>query len=1240
MRRPLLIIFVCLLTTFFAIAGNPDIEQGWKHFGNNDLAKAKTSFKKALSSSDKHLAHLGLSLVGAAESDGTNSFDQYLQFYKTSPDPWIYVQALWSIGPGEKTEAELEFLESVAEKGNGTLKVWANQSLGSHYMAVDKIKTAESYYSKVVTVEKWQVVGEFENISESGFNVNHGPLNHPEATKTFKNKRGVDVKWFNLPMPRRDKWVDFANHFYTDNSIIYAQSFCKSPDEREVQFRLGTSGSAKVWVNDHLIFEESEERNNAADTYNFTAKLNKGYNRILIQIGASEINQSNFLLRVTDNKGVSHSDLEYSTRKMTYTKGGAFESKMLEDKVENFLVKEMESNPGNIFNYLTLTQMHLRNDMIFKARHVLKDAKELFNDCSYVTFQLIESYIRDDNRTGTLIYIEELKNKDPDNPLAQSLHYNDAVEIEDYDKAEEILSKIEAREGKSEDVYDKKIELAGKRSEVEKLLALVNEAHSTYPDNSSFVLMKYYVEKSVRKDVKAAIKALKTYRKKHFDDNIVRIISSDYFSKGDNTNGLKEYETLLEHNPLATGYYSQLASIYFSMGQYDKAEGLYEKCLDIAPYIGTYHSTLGKTYAEMDREADARKAYEKAINYNPYDYKTRDLLHHLLNESDIFSNFKEEDAYELFENSPDGDKYPEDHSIILLNEEQKVVYDGGGSEERHTWLIKVFNTSGVDRWKDINIPVHNNQQGLVEHAEVLKKDGSRIEAQRDGVHVVFPNLEPGDAVHLSFKLQNYYSGKLTNHFWDKFHFDSYYPKMVARYSLLVPVNRKFDYKMLQDDLQPTVEEKDKFKLYTWEMKDLEALKSESYMPSLVDIGKTLHVSSFEDWDYIAEWYADLSKTKAKIDFELQETATDIFEGQDNLSNEEKVKLIYKYIVNNIRYSSVSFIQSGLIPQKASRVIASKQGDCKDVSTLFVALCKTQGIDANLVLVNTRHNGVNDMALPSINFNHCIAKVNLNNEDYYVEMTSDNLPFASASSSIKNVFTLEIPKDQSVKSDAKIINPKTRVKDRVIRKTTMTFSGDDVTVSKKCVKSGVKASSMRSTYKNEGEETQFKYMQEAITGTYPNLKLSTLEFTAGLNDLSEEVQYMYEYVATDVFTEISGLSIFKLPWADSFSSPDFLSSDERKFAIELWRYFGSEEYEEVISVKVPSGKSLSEVPENRSYINDYVKYSLTFTKKSSTELVVTRRMDILEDIVSQEDYTDFKDIIAKIVKADEHSLAFK
>ena len=67
---------------------------------------------------------------------------------------------------------------------------------------------------------------------------------------------------------------------------------------------------------------------------------------------------------------------------------------------------------------------------------------------------------------------------------------------------------------------------------------------------------------------------------------------------------------------------------------------------------------------------------------------------------DIFDYFEKPDVYEIFENSPSDTAYPEDNSLILLDEVQSVVYSGGGNEEKTYFMVKVFDATGIDDWKE------------------------------------------------------------------------------------------------------------------------------------------------------------------------------------------------------------------------------------------------------------------------------------------------------------------------------------------------------------------------------------------------------------------------------------------------------------------------------------------------------------------------------------------------------------
>ncbi|MGB1039625.1 MAG: transglutaminase domain-containing protein [Flavobacteriales bacterium] len=738
------------------------------------------------------------------------------------------------------------------------------------------------------------------------------------------------------------------------------------------------------------------------------------------------------------------------------------------------------------------------------------------------------------------------------------------------------------------------------------------------------------------KNNKKATKTLKKFLKNNYSYKIYKELANSYFQAGNSGAGLAIYKKLKRQFPEEADFSFTLGQLYSSIQSYESAVGYYEECLKIAPYASGYLEKLAECYEEMEETDKAIEYYNKVIEYGRYDFDAREKVRVLNGEDKLFEQFAEvKEPEDIFEKSPIARDLPEDNSVMLLDQTHKIVHEDGATESRRYIMVKVFNASGVDSWKEYNIPTGNGRL-VVEEAKVYKADGGKLDAEVNYNYIVFTDLEEGDAIYIQYKKESTNYGKLAKHFWSQHYFDYFIPSLTNNYSLLVHKSKKFKYEVTNGKIDPKTVDKGDYKLYEWKTKDNKGIKSESYMPSLVDVTPTLHLSSFENWNEVVNWYVDLSQTKQKADVELKNTVDELFKGKENLSEMEKAKLIYDYITKNIRYSSISFRQSGLIPQKASKVISTKLGDCKDVSTLFVTMCREVGLDANLVLVNTRDNGDKDVYLPSIDFNHCIAKVNLNNKPYYIELTSDLIPFSTQGINLRYATVLDISKGNN---DIQHLDVDTRLKNDIRRETTLSFDGDDMTVKKKTVKSGDYSGDVRATYRDIGKEKQRKNMQESINDMYVKTKLTELTFDETLDSNVESVTFNYEYLVEDVFNDVGGILIFKLPWSDKAVQEDFISDEKRKLPISLWRYSMADVESEKITVNLPKGKKLVKAkPDDIIIDNKFFSYSLTH-KKSGNQLIITRKFNFKEYTIPPSDYEKFKEAYEKVIKADTRQLAF-
>lgn len=345
---------------------------------------------------------------------------------------------------------------------DGSLNAMASSVIGKHYLNVKKTAESEKAFAQIGNLDHWLITSTFENISTSGFDKNYAPINHPQMDAKFTGKKNVEFGWRKVPYLKREKWFDFT--FYDDsyNAILFAQTFVNAPSEIEGQLRIGVSGSVKVWVNDQLIITEAEERNNDLDSYISTLKLNKGYNRILVQIGESYAGNSNFMLRLTDNNGYPIPGLTHINEYQPYQKEESFKAQSITPKAYAYFKNLVAADTTNYLNQLLLAKLYLRDDFVFEPRIILEKLKQKFPESTYLNTLMITLHSKEDNRTGVETLQEQIKTSDPQSTYALRLTYSDYYNQENYDKAEEIMMQLEKRFGEDEDIVSKKLVYRGR----------------------------------------------------------------------------------------------------------------------------------------------------------------------------------------------------------------------------------------------------------------------------------------------------------------------------------------------------------------------------------------------------------------------------------------------------------------------------------------------------------------------------------------------------------------------------------------------------------------------------------------------------------------------------------------------------------------------------------------------------------------------------------------------------------
>ena len=962
-----------------------------------------------------------------------------------------------------------------------------------------------------------------------------------------------------------------------------------------------------------------------------------------MQIGLSEIQRANFLIRITDENANPLPTVTSSPEYADYTKSNEkFSCEQLPFFAEEYFSNKIESSKDNPLNYFLLAETYLRNDKSYEATKTLRNLEASSGKSTLSSYRLYEAYIRAQNQTDYEKEMETIKSNDPNSYISLQTKYTEAVKAEKYTEAVDICKKVKELYGESPVTDEWDINLASYEKRFDDVIAMAKKLYKKYPENNDYMQINYVIEKNVSKNPKGAILILEDYLKNHNNSEVVDLLSKSYLELGNTEKGLAVLYKRLESKPYATGYYENLISVLFGMQKYDQALALSEKALNLAPFLPNLYTTRGYIYKNANQPEKAKENFEKSIYFGPTSYDSRTQLRLLANKKEVYELFPKNKLQDLIANAPKSKDYPEDNSFILLNDFQQVIYPEGAKEYHRELATKILNQSGIETWKDYSIGYNSyNQKLIIDKAEVLKANGSTVKAETDNDNqIVFTNLEVNDVLHLEYRIQDLSTGKLANHFFDHFQFQYSIPTGVCRYSILIPEDKKFNYLVTNGNIEPVITTVENMKLYKWELNNQPAVKDEPHMSALGDVAPTLYYSSMPDWKFVSDWYKDLTTSKFNSDFVLKETVSGLLNGKENLSKLDKAKIFYNYILENITYSSVDFLQSNYIPQKASRTITTRLGDCKDLSTLFVALCREVGINANLVLISTRNNGNHTLVLPGIGFNHCIAQLNIDKQKYYLELTDNTLPFGSALKVDLNSEILPIPySDEQFGDKLLTLEMPARKSNCSVRNHKISFTKNDMTIERQLICYGAMASYQRSDFKNIGADEQLKQMNEAVAKEFEvSTKVSNLNFRE-LDNLADSVVVNYKVDVKNAMQDVAGMKILRLPWTDT-NSLDIVAAEDRKFPFEYWSYQTEDKTTEKMVIELQQGKKLVEVPQNMNFDCPTATYSLKFDTNTPGKVIVTRHFERKADQITTKDYPAFREFLNKVSEADSKQYAIK
>ncbi|TWF44206.1 transglutaminase superfamily protein [Chitinophaga polysaccharea] len=1247
------ILILFLLCPIISLAG--DYEKAWEAIHKNDMKSAVTYLQKVIKSGgpQKNSAVSTLVLLHHVTDYADDFSRTYFNPLGVLSTPAPYAYALWFNGAllgdyGVKSGSQLDNLDRIINDSvqyNGSMRAAARYFKTHHLRGIKQQSMALALFPQIGAIEEWAYAGPFDNLMGSGFDKDYGPAKHPTGSN-FISKNNNPINWFVPLYTTREGWTFVGPAFASSNAVGYLQSFVKSSSDMDVVLCLGGNGAMKVWVNDKQVISQPEEQVTELDWWKTKVHLNKGYNRILLQLGYTDDNSTpHFIVRLTDEQYNPVKGITAQNRPESYqpdlSKG---ESALIPHFAEEYFKKEIAQHPADPVLAILLSKVYVRNQEWDKAKAVMFKWQKDYPKDALVLNYYIDCLSGNNDRTEITERMELMKALVPDNYWMLAAKMNKLEEEKNYTEAMEILDKLIAMKGEHQYTTFKKLQLLMEQEKIDSALQLLKFAYEKYPNVTEVVQVMSLIESKVHNNPAKALEVLEKNRAERFNFKLLDGLTDEYLNQGKTTEAVALMQELQGMARYDANSYTKLIKYYYGRQDYDSALKYLRIQHQISPYSHVPLGDMANCYLQKKQNDSAIHYYRQALAMYAGGFGYREKLRTLENKPPMDKYFPVLNYYKEIEAALKKQRDSTQSYAYIFDEKNVIVYPEGAGEQTINTAIIINNKKGISRWKEISIPYNTVYQDvIIVKAEVIKANGAKVPAETNENEIVFTRLDEGDVIYFNYKVNSYGRGRLGREFWDKFYFSGFVPRHISSYNVLISDSIPLYYEYVNGGaVKPNVSKHEQFKLYSWREDDITAVRSESYMPSLNDIGKVLHLSTVKDWDVIGEWYSDITRAQSKEDFEINEAWKEIFPfGAEKLDDFAKAKRIYEYIEKNIAYSSVSFRQGAYVPQRAGKTLVTRLGDCKDLSTLFLAFARKAGVEANLILVSTQDYGEKNMQLPSMDFNHCIIRYKAEGKDYYLELTDNALPFNSLSSALAGAQILNIPYNYKNGEKIGLLSAANFAPKMLRRRLDIDLSGADQHIISNCAYSGELASQIRHSYQHKTREETKDAVQHGISGMFKNqVVLDSFNFR-NLDNLEDTVWLQSTFTVKNDVINVGDFNMIKPAFMDIVATADIFTPEARQHPFEYNNYENTDNYTTEIHIKLPTGKQFDQVPGNTNLKWEDMSYDLSFKKETDDKLVISRQFKTnCNKIIGPVAFKELETFFTGIIKAEQKYVSFK
>lgn len=563
--------------------------------------------------------------------------------------------------------------------------------------------------------------------------------------------------------------------------------------------------------------------------------------------------------------------------------------------------------------------------------------------------------------------------------------------------------------------------------------------------------------------------------------------------------------------------------------------------------------------------------------------------------------------------------------------ESMILSENGihNNKESFTYseLVKLID---YDAYSVVNV---KGKEKKIKVSQTAEKNSSSSSVFFDDIkerQLIFPNLETG-----SKKVYHYKREFVDPFLLHKYMFIGGFPIKNATFEVKTDKNINIGYKIFNDPNNTIEFEKKEVKgkfVYTWTLKDVKAYKFESNSPGILHSAPHIDI-------YIKDYTINNTKTEVLDDIDLlhkyyQGFVTNINKKEcidlkkiteeitkDKTTEEEKIKSIFYWVKDNIKYVAFENGYEGFIPREASLVFERKFGDCKDMANIIVSMAAYANVkNVNLSWIGTREipYSYTELATPAVD-NHMIASYKKGDEYIFLDATDRETRFGLPSSFIQgkealvnNGTTYNIVKVPVVSA----INNKV---DDIVK---IKIQNDKLKGNGRMEFNGFNRSMTLMQIGDASGKSRFEMIKSLVLKGNNKFNLNSYtEENIGNRDLPYFVNYDFEL---DNYLIKVDKEVYLNPFLHKIFEKNPIQKDRiTGYDFEIISYFNSEyEYE------IPSNYSIKYIPKDFTLENELLKVGTTYTK-GDNKITVKYTFEVKKLVIEPNDFQLWDESIKKM-----------